>query len=74
MTETNPRSHEFYIRLFICTNAVLPDSSLRDLSLAWRVQKPQNKQCALSDPMPKHMSLFLPKSTKTQAIMKLLQA
>lgn len=74
MTETNPRSHEFCIRLFICTNALLPDSSFRDLSLACRVQKKTAKQsmCTFWSDAKVHV-IIPPKSTKSGVIMKLLQ-
>lgn len=74
MTETNPRSHEFCIRLFICTNALLPDSSFRDLSLACRVQKKNAKQsmCTFWSDAKVHV-IIPPKSKKSGVIMKLLQ-
>lgn len=59
--ETNPTRHEFYIRLFICTRAVLLHLSLRDgsLQLGMEGKGPQDKLCAVSYPVLWNMPLFL---------------
>lgn len=71
--ETNPTRHEFYIRLFICTHAVLLHSSLRDGSaqLGMEGEGPQDKSCAVSYPTLWNMSLFL-LNEKKKAVEKIV--
>lgn len=73
--ETNPTRHEFYIRLFMCTHAVLLHSSLRDGStqLGKEGKEPQDKSCADPEQMLWSMSLCLLKEKKKETKLKPLR-